>query len=208
MEKGWCTDQLKLLPFALLYQNGDLDIIEETDDLAEAMERQVDNNCNNAQILQLLNQNKLLVLYVSIAQIFPMDQNITGLNWEYFNDSIDRNAVINTRDHLKAIATNTKNIADNSAVAKNSATSLVEHLDYRQLPKDVQAVYLRKNEGQRIIQNDIKKFKNELTEDSKGMLQSLKFVEFPKSRWTYIIYTDGTFFRYLGHQQKDLIQCF
>ena len=193
-EKGRCLAKLQLLPFVSLYRNSDLETIDDANDLAEAMERQVDPVCQNAQITQFLNGNKWIVLLVDIARIFPPDDSITGQSWEDFVTTIDRTVITSTGSHLKAIATNTKNLADNAAAAKHSGTSKVEYLDHTQLPKDVKVAYLRKIEGSRIIKSDIKKFKNELTEDTRGTQQYHNFVEFPKAGWTYIIYSDGTYF--------------
>ena len=100
------------------------------------------------------------------------------------------------------IAANTTNVDDNSATANHSATSKVEYLDYTKFPDDVKVVYLRKNEGKRIVKDDIQKFQNKLTEDARGRQQQLNFVEFPKAKWTYIIYIDGTYFHCIGHQQN------
>ena len=110
--------------------------------------------------------------------------------------------VVNTKSHLRAIADNTKNITDNVATANHSATSKVEYLDYTKLPDDVKVAYSPKNEGKCIVKDDIKKFQNKLTEDARGRQQKLNFVEFPKARWTYIIYADGTYFGCPGHQQN------
>ena len=44
------------------------------------MERQVDGGQKNAQVLQYVNGHKWIVIFVDIAWIFPLDQNITGLN--------------------------------------------------------------------------------------------------------------------------------
>ena len=78
----------------------------------------------------------------------------------------------------------------------------MEYLEYTQVPYDVKVVYLRKIEGKQIVQNDIKKFQNKLTVDTRGRQQNLNFVEFPKASWTYIIYVDGTYFWYIGQQQN------
>ena len=61
----------------------------------------------------------------------------------------------------------------------------------------------KKNEGTRIIRGDIQKFWNNLMEDTRGSQQKLNFVEFPKAKWTYLIYADGTYFWCLGHQQNQ-----
>ena len=37
-----CMDLLQLLPFSSLYQNGDIERINDTNDFAEALEQQVD----------------------------------------------------------------------------------------------------------------------------------------------------------------------
>ena len=108
---------------------------------------------------------------VDIARLFPSVENITGLNLENFQTEIDRAAVVNTGNHLKAIATNTKNLAHNSVTANHSATSKVEYLDHTKLADDVKVAYLRKNDGVRIIKDDIKKFNNKLTEDKRGIQQ-------------------------------------
>ena len=202
VEKGRCLEQLKLLPFASLYRNGESVPVLDANDFKEAMERQVDVGRQNAHVLGYSDEQKWFIVLVDIAKLFPTDQNITGLNWEDFKTDIDRTAVVNTENHLKAIATNTKNLATNSATAAHSATSKVEYLDYTQLPDDVKEVYLRKVDGGRIIKDDIKKFLNEFTEDANGVKQRLNFIEFPKAKWTYIIYMDGTYFRCLGHQQN------
>lgn len=107
-----------------------------------------------------------------------------------------------TGGHLQAIATNTKNIVDNAAAVNHSATSKVEYLDYTQIPKDLKVGYLRKLEGEQIARSDIKQFKNEITEDARGTQQHFNFVEFRKARWSYIIYSNGTYFQCLGQQQN------
>ena len=141
-----------------------------------------------------LNGQKWIVIFIDIARIFPLDQSTIGLNWENSSNTIDRAVVVNTRNYLRATADNTRDIADNADTANHSATSKVEYIDYNNLPDDVKAAYLRKNNGTHINKDDIKKFQNDLTEDARGRQQKQKKFEFPKAKWTDIIYADRTYF--------------
>ena len=80
-------------------------------------------------------------------------------------------------------------------MANHSTTFKVEYLDYTNLPdNNVKVAYLHKNYGKRIIKDDIKIVHSKLTENTRSRQQEFNFVEFPKARWTYLIYADGTYF--------------
>ena len=65
-EKGCCVVLLNLIPFSSLYYNSDLEAINDANDFAEAMERQVNAGQQNAHAVQYSNGHKLVIIFVNI----------------------------------------------------------------------------------------------------------------------------------------------
>jgi hypothetical protein len=82
-------------------------------------------------------------------------------------------------------------------------------IDVSSAPIEVRTrYYSRLDRNKVVLQQDLSRFKNDLTTDSRGTVNEWNFVEYPPIEQSYVITRDGTCWSFLNHQEKVHRQAF
>ena len=218
-----------------MLKSGSFATIEDVDDLAHAYQSFATDP--SSLMKQISNGSKYLVLWKDTSLWFPADGAVNGKDWEKIHDvapaivapsvAAATGLVAGPPSIQQSIADGITMMAKTSSAAEDAAKKKYEIFNVNDLKieaKDAFDIFTKRSDHHRIIRSDMPLFSNSYTIDPSGAgggtQKACNFIEYPgKPKLTtagtvdtaarsFLIYRDGTLFRYLNNQTERQAKTF